>query len=124
MPDEVIGELLATLRRADEQPEEAWLDGAQRLAAEPTTRAMRVLEDLTILKVEELHVGYVLISRSTAQDVCLGVWSEGWYYRSVDAACAALGAWTDEPEPSGWVRHLPSNRRRPDGDPAREYVRR
>lgn len=26
-------------------------------------------------------------------------------------------------EPTGWVRHVPSARRRPDGDPAKEYVR-
>jgi hypothetical protein len=44
------------------------------------------------------------------------------------AAVAALDAWDDskEPEPTGWVRAIGRNsppfRRRPDGDPSREYV--
>lgn len=38
-------------------------------------------------------------------------------------ATAFLG-WMGAPgtEPDGWVRHQPSNRRRTDGDPDREYV--
>lgn len=49
-----------------------------------------------------------------------------WCYNSVeDAAQAALrwdGNWPLT-EPDGWHRHPFSGRRRPDGDPAQEYVR-
>jgi hypothetical protein len=34
----------------------------------------------------------------------------------------ALHEWDGEDDPDGWVRHLNSARRRPGGDPAREYV--
>ncbi len=51
-------------------------------------------------------------------------WSECWDYDDLEAANEALHRWdpTKEAEPSGWVRHIPSYRRRPDGDPRREYV--
>lgn len=50
-----------------------------------------------------------------------------WCYHSREAAQEALVAWFlqvdgREPEPRGWHRHTPSWRRRPDGDPAQEYV--
>lgn len=48
---------------------------------------------------------------------------ECWTYPSVAAAVAALNAWEGWDPPDGWIRHKPSNRRRPDGDPAREYIR-
>ena len=46
-----------------------------------------------------------------------------WCYKSVDRAVSAMEAWDGTGEPEGWIRHLPSGRRRPDGDPGREYVR-
>ena len=36
----------------------------------------------------------------------------------------ALAAWNGSGEPDGWFRNPTDGRRRPDGDPAREYVRR
>lgn len=36
---------------------------------------------------------------------------------------AALG-WDGEGDPEGWYRHVASGRRRPGGDPAKEYVER
>lgn len=56
----------------------------------------------------------------------LGLWDEGYDYESPDAALTALGEWilSGAPEPEGWLRHVPSFRRRPEGDPAREVVRR
>jgi hypothetical protein len=49
-----------------------------------------------------------------------------WCYKDRASAMAAFNHWNPatEPEPSGWVRHPPSGRRRfPDGDPATEEVR-
>lgn len=40
-----------------------------------------------------------------------------------DALAAYLMlAVSDDEEPLGWIRHQPSDRRRPDGDSAREYI--
>lgn len=49
---------------------------------------------------------------------------EMWDYDTADEAIFAQRQWDPAgPELQGWVRHRPSNRRRPDGDPAREVVR-
>lgn len=39
-------------------------------------------------------------------------------------AMKAFIQWDGEGDPVGWYRHRPSNRRRPDGDPTKEYVAR
>jgi hypothetical protein len=45
-----------------------------------------------------------------------------WDYPDAVAALAAMHAWDGQGEPEGWHRHPTSGRRRPEGDPAREYV--
>lgn len=45
-----------------------------------------------------------------------------WCFHSYDAAKKALDAWDGTGEPSGWHRHPVTGRRRPEGDPAKEYV--
>lgn len=47
---------------------------------------------------------------------------DGWCYHDHDAAWRAALEWSGEGEPDGWVRHVFSGRRRPEGDAAREYV--
>lgn len=51
-----------------------------------------------------------------------------WCYADEAGARAALNAFPEHPEdgyePSGWHRHPPSGRRRPEGDPTREYQER
>jgi hypothetical protein len=44
-----------------------------------------------------------------------------WCYHNYEDAKAALDAWNGEGEPTGWHRHPTSGRRRPEGDPAKEY---
>jgi hypothetical protein len=49
-----------------------------------------------------------------------------WCYKNLAAATVAFVAWNplEQEEPTGWVRHPHSGRRRfPDGDPATEEVR-
>jgi len=51
-------------------------------------------------------------------------WDDVEYcYENVTAALEALNAWDGVTEPSGWFRCPTDARRRPDGDPSREYVR-
>jgi hypothetical protein len=41
----------------------------------------------------------------------------------MSAVCALMKfANNDDPEPEGWVRAIPSMRRRPGGDKAKEYI--
>ena len=63
--------------------------------------------------------------------LCIGrlgtpCFDDGWCYADLDSAVAAFALWDPElePEPSGWVRHPRTGRRRfPDGDPDSEEVR-
>ena len=43
-------------------------------------------------------------------------------YTRYDNARRALAAWDGAGEPNGWFRQPGTGRRRPDGDPTREYV--
>lgn len=63
--------------------------------------------------------------------LCIGAqgattYDDAWCYDSAAAAVLAAQAWdgagTDPPH--GWHRHINSGRRRPGGDPNREFVRR
>jgi len=43
-------------------------------------------------------------------------------YHWADALIAFVEYGQNDYEPSGWERHIPSERRRPGGDPAKEYI--
>lgn len=53
----------------------------------------------------------------------LGCRDDVFTYTHAALAQAALEEWDGAGEPDGWIRHQPSNRRRPDGDASREFVR-
>lgn len=45
-----------------------------------------------------------------------------WDYDTPERALQAMDEWDGiRGEPEGWVRHPPSKRRQPDGDPTRQY---
>jgi hypothetical protein len=54
----------------------------------------------------------------------IGYWDR-WCYADETGASAALDDFPDKPtsgyQPVGWHRHPSTGRRRPDGDPSREY---
>jgi hypothetical protein len=48
---------------------------------------------------------------------------DGWCYEDPQAAVEAAKTWDGEGDPPvGWHRHVTSGRRRPGGDPTKEYV--
>ncbi len=49
-------------------------------------------------------------------------YSEAYTYDNPEKAVASYEAWEGNGEPNGWIRHIPSNRRRPNGDAAQEHV--
>lgn len=85
------------------------------------TLAERELPDGRVIVVYPLIMG-------TAR-VCIGpagadFYDDAWCYATPVEAIAACEAWDGEGDPPvGWFRHIGTGRRRPDGDPAREYVR-
>lgn len=79
--------------------------------------------DGSMIDVIALMHGYANIAITTPFDMLFNVYSDVWQYQSVQAALAAHDAWDGVGEPTGWYRHPASGRRRPDGDPAKEFVR-
>ena len=49
--------------------------------------------------------------------------ADQWEYDTPAAAKTALATWDGQGEPSGWFRHPGTGRRRPGGDPEKEYIR-
>lgn len=52
-----------------------------------------------------------------------GGYDDCWDYPYLGAAIQAMERWDGQGEPAGWTRYPSSGRRRPDGDPSKEYVR-
>jgi len=52
----------------------------------------------------------------------VGVFADFWIFPNVDSALIALDQWDGIGEPNGWYRHHATARRRPNGDPALEYI--
>lgn len=54
-------------------------------------------------------------------------WQDGheeqWMYPTVPEALGAFAEWDGKGEPEHWIRHVPSGRRRQDGDASKETVR-
>lgn len=66
---------------------------------------------------------YITVAR--AESDRLGIYDEVYTYETIVGAVGMLELWPGHAgtEPEGWIRHQPSNRRREEGDPAREEVR-
>lgn len=64
----------------------------------------------------------LIFTHAIIADLSSGYYGDRWCYHTYAQAKAALMAWDGEGEPTGWHRHPDSGRRRPDGDPTREYV--
>lgn len=52
-----------------------------------------------------------------------GFYDSTWEYLDFDHAFTAYMTWDGDEEPEGWYRHPMSGRRRPEGDPTKEFQR-
>lgn len=81
--------------------------------------AVRTLEDGRVV---------VLYPMIYTTRLCIGpaespCYDDAWCYPDVGTGLLAFATWDGEGDPpEGWTRHPASGRRRPDGDPAQEYV--
>ncbi len=80
----------------------------------------RVLDDGRVLYLWPMLGNNLRISLSRDLDD-KGFHSNYCYHDTREAWRNAIG-WDGEGDPEGWVRHIETARRRPDGDPEREYV--
>lgn len=82
----------------------------------------RDLPDGRVLVLYPLIMGTVRL--------CIGhqdssTYDDAWCYQTPAEGLAAMAEWDGEGDPpDGWFRHIGTGRRRPDGDPTREYIAR
>lgn len=102
----------------------------EQLLSEPDVLDADVRADGALVAEVQLLTGWRLTLRRPGG--LAGTYDECWDYPPAQlggAMAAALAAGVgflallEGREPEGWYRHLPSNRRRPMGDPAREEIR-
>lgn len=107
------------------------LDGVERTPDEQT-RILDVLRRERIVAARQRADGrwLMVVPRMynagliVDRDLDDGMFEEEYSYEALDEAIVALIVWdpATDADPSGWVRHIPSYRRRPGGDAAKEYV--
>jgi hypothetical protein len=82
---------------------------------------VRVIADGRVVHAMPWRMGGVQVSVGNGD----GFYSDTWVYdceQHDDGWRAAVG-WDGKGEPEGWCRHVQSGRRRPGGDPSKEFVR-
>ena len=72
--------------------------------------------------LEVMLTGNAAIICGTAETM-RHAYQEKWTFATMDQAIDAFHVWTGKGEPQGWIRHIPSNRRRERGDPKLETIR-
>lgn len=89
-------------------------------AGYPPDQPCKELPDGRIAWVTRLMFTYAICVAS--QEIVATGYDDRWCYKTRADAIEALEDWTTEPEPTGWHRNPKTGRRRPDGDPAKEYI--
>jgi hypothetical protein len=94
-------------------------------AAEAARRelvAVRPLADGRELTIQRMGPGWGRLTVGPRPSH--GHYDDAWDYPTHADALNAMEAWDGHGDPpDGWIRNLLTNRRRPDGDPAREHIR-
>lgn len=98
----------------------AYLEAARERREEHWWLYRRVLADGRVLYLQPMLLGNSRISLSRdEQDI--GFHSNYCFHDTLEAWRSAV-SWDGDGDPEGWVRHIETARRRPDGDAEREYV--
>lgn len=101
----------------------------------PTTEAQALIDAGTpfcddLVRVFPGNTGVYVIDKLFTVGVVIGtigspMFDETWCYEDRPSALAAVAAWDvdgGQVEPEGWHRHIRTGRRRPGGDPTKEYI--
>jgi len=91
------------------------------LKREGVVAARQLSDGRWLLLVSRIANAGLLVDR----DLDDGVFEEEYSFRFLAEALVALIVWTPDEvsDPSGWLRHIPSYRRRPGGNTAKEDIR-
>ncbi len=114
---------MATRAVSDEELQQAQLEGDAAWDARKPVLYQRWLCEGRVLQLIRWRASGVQLSVGAGD----GFYDDTWIYDAeqglLDAGWRAALGWDGEGEPDGWYRHPQSGRRRPGGDPAKEYVR-
>lgn len=114
-----------------EWPEFVWLLGkyplvfADSLEDAELARFVALQQYVCAARLPGDFFAFVMVTVTGNGRLALGTFDgmqDAYCYESVPVAMLALHAWDGTGEPNGWHRHVQSGRRRPGGDPAKEYV--
>jgi len=114
---EVLGEELFTTMRVGIAE---YLEAARREEGAHWWLYKRALDDGRVLYLQAMLGSNLRISLSRDEHD-MGFHSNYCFHDTYDAWRGAIG-WDGQGDPEGWVRHIETGRRRPDGDAEREYV--
>lgn len=80
----------------------------------------RLIGDGRAIWVNERMYNSILII-GKVESMC---YDSHWCYETLEQAIEAAKVWDPltQPEPEGWFRHAMSGRRRPGGDPSKQYI--
>jgi hypothetical protein len=96
------------------------LEGIRAFLAGADHLCVRDLGDGRTRYLCQMLLGNVRLNIGTTGDKT--GYYDGWCFHDADAAWRAVLGWDGQGEPEGWVRHINSGRRRPDGTSESEYV--
>ena len=99
----------------------AKLEGIQRWHRGEDHLFERDLGDGRTIYLRPMLFGNVRLSMGETGDRCF-YFEAGWCFHDPDAAWRAAMGWNGDGDPEGWIRHIRSGRRRPDGTPESEYI--
>ena len=91
----------------------------EQMIAGKRTSEPRRLENGIILVVYEQLFNSLLTLSSLNWPHC---YDNCWEYETYEQAIQIMNTWDGTGEPSGWIRHPPTHRFRPNGDPAKEFL--
>ncbi len=87
-------------------------DQAATAARQHSALGVRELPDGRVLYLVPMLFGWRLC---VAADADAWGYEDGYCYHDLDAGRQALRSWDGAGDPFGWVKHLGTGRRRPDG---------
>lgn len=88
--------------------------------ADPFLLIRRVLEDGRVVRLHKMFGDNTRITLSKDEDS--QCFEQMYCYHDKVKAVVQAVKWDGNGDPEGWYRHINTGRRRPDGDPAKEYI--
>lgn len=87
---------------------------------DPFLLVRRVLPDGQVVRLHKMFGTNTRITLANDEDEV--VYTQMYCYHNTPKAIEQANIWDGKGDPEGWYRHINTGRRRPDGDPEKEYI--